>query len=631
MFATVVLARRTPAKLSYLTYRVPPSLAGSIALRQLVAAPFGKSQAYGIVFDLSQHAPILPKNQLIKDIAAIINLTPVLSEAQSDFIKDISDLYHTSFGWLIKNTLFPLQPRKIKQFASVANSGVVTAAKTPAPIHFFYHRTLPEAIPYLEKNLNDGAQNLLLVPEINQLKKISASLPTLLLREATIIDNQTSAKILYETWLRLWRGEALTVIGTRSSLFLPWTNLRNVVVLDESNPSYKSFEAAPRLETRDAARFLGWHHGATVHLLSQVPSLETYQFARQGLYPNNLFTEKVPAATPPPQIEIINLKDEYYRRNNTALSEAARKALSQVKRGEIGLCLVNKRGTASFITCQDCGFVWQCKTCRQNLTWHEQSKSLRCHFCKTNEPLPGSCPTCQGTLIKLGGSGSEKIEQLLRQITRENNGTVVRIDSDSKHIVPTVDAPLYLAATAAAWTSLPWEKITTVVFVDPDTMLQIPEYRISERLWYYIQMARLNIPATGRCFVQTRHPEQPFFQHLNNRAQWYAEELKSRRRFKYPPYWSLLKLSLSRPLQGTIAGETERLYRQLRTLTSGSENVIVLPPIASVTSGNRPSASQIIIIKIKPEVYKKTIKKLLASVPNFWKTDLNPHDLLNSL
>ena len=652
MYATVVLARRLPGPLTFLTYLVPEQLAAAITLHQLVAVPFSKSTQYGLVTALNEPPPTqLKKDQALKTIKEIINREPILSGVQFTFVEEISTLYHTPLGWLLKNTLFPLQPRKIKTFGNTitsiprlggvgvgedaqeayARSTVLSLSKLAPRTQLFQHSNETDKITYLTEQLAAGTgQQLILVPEVKQLESIKKSLPPTLADKTIIIDSTTKPKPYFEAWLRLWQGEPLIIIGTRSALFLPWQNLQAIFVLDESNPSYKSFDAAPRLETRDAARFLAWQHHAALHLLSALPSLESYYFSQQKLYESNIDgTRNKEQGTR--NLEIANLNDEYYSRNKSPLSEAAQTALSEVGNNEIGICFVNHRGSASFITCQDCQFIWKCPTCQHNLIWHEQTKNLRCHYCKTNQSLPSTCPNCHGTLIKLGGIGTEKIEGLLRPLATETNATIIRIDKDHEGAIPQTNQPLYIVTTTAGWSEIPWERVKVVVFVDPDTLLFIPEYKITERLWYYIQMSRYYAPPTARILVQTRRPEQALFQDLNNPETWYTEELKQRRRFKYPPYWFLLKIGFRHADRLTAARAANQLYERLKTLTHTTEDAIVLPPVPSFPERSKGSFNQIIIIKIKLTTYKKTTKRLLAEVPDNWKVDLNPQDLLGAI
>ncbi len=676
MLATVVLARRVPPSLAFLTYRVPEALTVNIAIHQLVLVPFGKSFQYGIISGLNdQLTKSLPPNQKLKDIKAICNPKPVLGAEQWLFLKEISELYHTSLGWLLKNTLFPLQPSKLKFFATLSENGLnkspleggvgdvgtninrLPLSKTSPRINFFrYENEAVKQIYLLEKLASNAGQQLILVPEVSQLATVPKLLSAKLADKIVIIDSTTKPKPLFAIWLRLWRGESLIIIGTRTALFLPWQHLDAIFVLDEANPSYKSFDAAPRLETRDAARFLAWQHHAALHLMGLVPSLETYYFATQKLYDSNLHETLSKLPTPPmspptsgdlslpplPEgrlggvgatvnVELINLNDEYYKRNTSPLSEDAQAALAQVGNNEIGICLVNHRGAASFITCQDCRFIWKCTNCEHNLIWHEQTKNLLCHYCKTRQTLPSACPNCHGTLIKLGGTGTEKIEQLLRPLAKDKQANIIRIDKDNDGIITLANHPLFIVATTAVWSQIPWAQVKTVVFVDPDTLLFIPEYRITERVWYYMQMARYSVPPTARVLIQTRHPEQAIFEHRNNPERWYTEELKQRRRFKYPPYWFLLKLGYHHPNRTSVVAEAGRLYEQLKTLTLLKEDAIVLPPVASFPERIRNNFGQILIVKIKLSSYKKTTKRIMAAVPPTWKADLNPQDLLGAL
>ncbi len=632
MFADIVLARRLPRQFSTLTYLIPVELKNLITIGQLVTVPFGKSLQYGVVIKTTATAPSLPPQQVLKKIKSIINPAPALTAPQLFFLQEISLLYQTSLGWLIKNTLFPLQKSKVAAFTTASNTyPFPTSSKNSAKINFFHHQSTNELDAFLQAELiKNSGQQLILVPEIDQLNAVKKSIPADLKTTAVLFDSSTKPKELFSIWLRLWRGEPLLVIGTRSALFLPWSVLTHIFVLDEANPNYKSFDAAPRIETRDAARMLAWQHKAHLTLCGSVPSLETYYFSKQGLYEHNLaepLFEKATKTNHP--IEIINLNDEQYRGNRSPLSEQATEALGEIKENEMAICIVNRRGSASYITCQDCRFIWRCRECDRPLISHEAARVLECRFCKTKQPLPSTCPNCRGALIKFSGTGTEKVERLLKPLASSQKATLIRLDADTKNKLPPTTAPLWLVTTTLTASGIPWAKVRLVVFVDPDSLLFIPEFKITERLWYYLQTARYLIPPTARCLLQTRHPDQAIFTQLAAPSVWYSEELKQRRRFKYPPYWFLLKLSFEHADRAAATREADRLFKQLNALTELKEDAIVMPPTPCYPERSKKGFGYIILIKLKLATYKQTAKKCLAFVPAEWKTDLNPLDLLS--
>ncbi len=362
MFIQVIPARRMPLSLSFFDYSVPEEYKDKIKIGQLVKIPFRNKEEFGVILDIkSSDKP----NIKTKPIKEIVFAQPFLSKEQLNFLVDISEFYHVSLGFLLKSNLIPLQIRKLKKVSSTQRTASPPINKPSKPLVYIHKNEAEKQEIILEKLSGEnghrhggvpphgGEQSLILVPELTAIKKITDLLPEDILNRAITITSEANNKELFAKWLQIWSGEKDIIIGTRTALFLPWFNLKNIILTDEGNSNYKSWDMAPRFHTRDAALFLSKHHGAQLSLLSHTLSIESYYFAKNKVYStaNDLQIKPLNKTT-----EVVDMKSEWRGGNYSLVSVDVLNEFKKTKAGDV-VFFLNRRGTASYVGCRDCGDV----------------------------------------------------------------------------------------------------------------------------------------------------------------------------------------------------------------------------------------------------------------------------------
>lgn len=653
MIIQVIPARRMPLSLPFLDYSVAEEDENNIKIGQLVKIPFRNKEEFGVVLKILPTEKPSAKTKVVK---GIIFSEPILSKEQLNFLVDISEFYHTPLSFLLKGNLIPLQVRKLKKVSSPQRTASIISK--PSKPQVFIHKNEDEKKEIILKKLaGTNGQSLILVPELTAIKKIANLLPEDILNRAITVSSEMGNKELFAKWLQIWRGEKDVVIGTRTALFLPWFNLKNIILTDEGNANYKSWDMAPRFHTRDAALFLSKHHGAELSLLSHTLSVESYYFAKNKVYTaeNNLQMAPLNKTT-----EIVDMKSEWRGGNSSLVSTDVLNELKKIKTGDV-VFFLNRRGTAGYVGCRDCGNVLKCPNCKFSLTYHQNKNILNCHYCKFSEPMPVACKNCQGVNVATHGSGTQLAEELIKKITDKiaDARPVIRIDGDeSKELAklsieeakPRTEPPSgsgtggkIIICTQLAWPYLNWNKIKLFVFLDADTLLFIPEYKIIENLWQQIRDAQYKLPLESRFLIQTGHPEHLVFTSLYDPDLFYSEQLAERRILGYPPFKYMLKLLTGNQKSAILEKEAAKVLADLSGLTpysslpkgdctgltKGNSGVKLLGPLETSPYYRNGQYWQVILAKIGYENYKQNTKLLLSKVPESWKIDPNPNTLLS--
>jgi primosomal protein N' (replication factor Y) len=608
-----------PLTLPWLDYTIPAELISLIKVGQLVKIPFRSKIEYGIVKKLIETSSFSLK---LKNILEIGNLLPVYSNAQLNFFEEVSILYQTSLGFLLKGSFFSLQKSKLQYFFSLTfKEPLISPSLVEKPV-VFTHSSVPELVKYLEENIQISAQNLILVPEVAQINQLVSQLSSEIKDKISILTSEVSPKKYTEHWFEIWSGQKTIVIGTRSALFLPFFNLKNIFFLDEANPSHKSWDMAPRFHARDIALLLSTCHQAKLHLIGHTLSVETYYFLQKGV-----FTSTLASRINSLKIEQTTLVHQHYTQkgNNSFLVENVLEKINGLHEG-ITFLFMHQRGSAHYIFCKDCNTAFTCEMCHNSYTYHARIKKLVCHACKYSTLLIVTCTSCGGNNIAMYEAGTEAVEGELKKMFP--NRIVLSIDSDTKPLQIDYTKPTIIIGTQFAWNKINWMKVRCMVFVDTDLTLSIPEYKSYEYLWYSIRNAQYLLSSEAELLIQTKKPEHFIFTSLVKPDEFYTQELSERRKFSYPPFAYIVKLFYGCPYQEAAEIEARRLYRKLKELTSTSQTITISPPLAMKPYFTKKKYWNAVIIKINYRFYKRDIKWLLKQVRDEWKVDLNPNSLL---
>ena len=281
----------------------------------------------------------------------------------------------------------------------------------------------------IDKVLNEQKSSLMLVPEIALTPQtVDRFIARFGEENIAILHSKLSVGERYDQWNKIKRGEAKIIIGARSAIFAPIQNLGLIIIDEEHDQSYKS-ETTPKYHTKEVARYLAKENNACLVLGSATPDLETYYKAQNGDIELLELTKRANEAKLP-NVEIVDLRQELNQGNKTMISGKLHQAIKEnLNNHKQTILFLNRRGFSTFVMCRDCGNTIKCKNCDITLTYHANSKKLKCHYCGYEEEIVKECPECHSKNIKYFGAGTQKLEEQVHLLFP--NASVIRMDVDT--------------------------------------------------------------------------------------------------------------------------------------------------------------------------------------------------------
>lgn len=619
LFAEIIPVKRGPLQLPFFDYSVPIELTADLKIGQLVRAPFRDTEILGIIKNISSQTTV--KKPLA--LTAIVHAVPLLSKEMLMFLTEFSEFYRSSLGSIVKSTLLPLQKSKLKKLPIPLPPTNLKNNFSKPTVYIYSNET--EKANYLQSKLTEPGQHLIIVPEISDIEPLHSLLTPERQAESCVFSSDSSVKESSALWLAVWIGEKRIIIGTRRALFLSFHNLQNIFIDDEGSSSHKSWDSAPRFHAREAALMLGKHLGAAVHLLGHRPLVETYYFVTKKIY------SLTSATLLPPLTKLFEISNPALERrggNFGPITGSLKEAIENHPTRTIFL-YCNRRGTGGFLMCRDCKTIAKCPRCEHALAYHQEKQELRCHHCLHHESHRATCTACGGVNLNISSPGTEAIAKEIRQLFPNEKRPIVQIDSDTIMAAENIKSDCIIVGTQTAWQYIPWPSLSLIAFIDADTPLFVPEYRMAETVWQLLNVARYKIPDTSELIIQTNHPEHPVFANITNPEAFYEHELQDRKMFNYPPYSYLLKLFFRHPNNHEAVAAANKLYNDLRQLTKPADLITITPPQPFFPAYSRGFYWQTILIKLPLARYKELAKTILKHVPYTWKVDPNPNTLLS--
>jgi len=471
--------------------------------------------------------------------------------------------------------------------------------------------------------LESGRSAILLVPEIGLTPAAAADLHHVFGDQVAILHSALTGDERAEQWHRIRRGEARIVVGTRSAVFAPVSNLALLVVDEEHDSSYKQ-EEVPRYHGRDVAVMRGKLSNATVVLSSATPSVESYHNAQTGKYGLIELTERV-ERRPLPEVEVVDMRFEFQQMGEDRLfsRQLVQEVSERLERGEQAMILLNRRGYSSIVLCRACGETLQCKNCSIAMTFHKSGYRMECHYCGYKRPVPKVCPGCGSEYIYFLGAGSEKVEERLHEafpqarIGRLDRDTV-RTRHDFERVLNQFHAGEInlLVGTQMIAKGHDVHGVTLVGVVGADFALGFPDFRAAERTFQLLtqvagRAGRGETP--GKVILQTFYPEHyaiKFAQEHDYRS-FYEKEVRYRKWMHYPPFTALANVLVrSDKLDQTLkwTGQLGRWFEATR-----NEGVRVLgPSVAPIMRLKRDYRYHFILKGNGRDRLNQALKKMLA-------------------
>lgn len=438
-------------------------------------------------------------------------------------------------------------------------------------------------IKLIDTQLQQGKQVLYLLPEIALTTQIIHRLKNVFGNKAGVYHSHFSDQERVEIYNNLLQANAsnsgFVILGVRSSVFLPFTNLGLIIVDEEHENTYKQYDPAPRYHARDAAIVLAQLHNAKTLLGTATPAIETYYNAINGKYGFVELTQRY-GNMELPSIQIVDMVKARKRKQlnshfSSILLDEIQNALEQ---GEQVILFQNRRGFSPFIMCQTCGYTPRCEYCDVSLTYHKYNNQLVCHYCGYTITMEHHCPQCQSADMQTCGFGTEKVEEELQLIYP--NARIGRLDLDSTRRKNAYEQIIHdfeereidiLIGTQMVTKGLDFDNVSIVGILNADSMLNFPDFRAYERS--YQLMAQVGGRAGrkykhGKVIIQISDSKNPIVHYVqqHNYLLMYNAQIEERFAFNYPPFSRIVVLTLKHVDKHIVNEATTKLYHSLKSI-----------------------------------------------------------------
>lgn len=493
----------------------------------------------------------------------------------------------------------------------------------------------------IQQALDLNKEAILLVPEISLTPQMVHRFKSRFGDEVAVLHSGLSHGEKFDEWRKIKEGRARVSIGARSNIFAPFKNLGIIIVDEEHESTYKQNER-PHYHAIDVAKVRATTNGCPVILGSATPSIESYARAEKGVYHLLEITKRAVNQTPV-DIKVIDMAEEHKRGNLSIISDTLRdKITTRIERGEQTVLLLNRRGYSNFQLCQDCGHVVTCPNCDISLTYHKMNRHLICHYCSYEEDIKQQCQACDSTAVTFRGLGTEQVEEIIRD---EFQIEVVRMDFDTTkrkgmherllNQFEDENIPILLGTQMIA-KGLDYPNVTLVGVLNADTILNLPDFRSSERTFQLLMQVAGRAgrhELSGEVIYQTYNKTHYAieFAQQQDYAGFYQSEMKFRQVARYSPYYFHVLFTVSHPLMKRVI-EGSHYVHQALTRELSTRAIIIGPAPSPIERINNQYRFQI-LLKYKSE---PTLIDMLKELDDYFfetykadglslKIDINPN------
>jgi primosomal protein N' (replication factor Y) len=458
--------------------------------------------------------------------------------------------------------------------------------------------------------LAQGRNALMLVPEISLTPQMVSQVKERFGANVAVLHSGLSQGEKYDEWRRIRRGEAKVVVGARSAVFSPLTNIGLIVIDEEHEASYKQ-EDTPRYHARDVAIWRSQYNHCPLVLGSATPSLASRARAQKGRYQLLRLTKRANQQQLP-EVKLLDLKQVKFAGKQFDLSlELVAAIKEKLAKKEQVILLLNRRGFANFMLCRNCGFVLKCPNCDLSLTMHKDSQEMICHYCGYHEPIPKTCPNCHSQQIRFLGTGTQKVQAELAELLP--TARILRMDVDTtrrkgayKRILDQFAAGQadILLGTQMIAKGLDFPNVTLVGVINADTALWLPDYNASERTFELLTQVAGRAGRAhkkGQVIIQTYNPDHYAIRLAQNQdyEAFYRYEMRMRHAGDYPPYYYTVLISVASENEQAAAKEAFMIKRKLEQHLH--QSTIILGPTPAAISKLKNQYYYQILLKYKHE------------------------------
>ena len=455
-------------------------------------------------------------------------------------------------------------------------------------------------IRLIDQVLKQGKQVLYLVPEIALTTQLTDRLRAVFGDQLVVyhsrFSNAERVEIYNEVKGERREAKGRVILGARSAIFLPFSDLGLIIVDEEHEPSYKQQDPAPRYHARSAAIMMAHWYGAKVLLGTATPSIESYYNALTGKYGLVEMKERFQGLQLP-QITMIDLQRQYHRKEMYGhfadpLVDRIREELAN---GKQVILFQNRRGYAPILQCTQCGEAPKCPNCDVTMTYHKATNSLVCHYCGHSTRIPSQCPKCGGEM-RTQGFGTERLEEEIQGLFPE--ARVARMDLDStrkKDAYQTIIDQFanhevdILIGTQMVTKGLHFNDVSLVAVLQADSLLNQPDFRSYEHAFQMLEQVSGRAGRTGsqgEVMIQTFNPKNPVFEYLkaHDYNGLYSQQIAEREFFKYPPYQRLIMLTLRHRDLGRLDAAATLLQQRLQQSFGERVSGVIIPSVSKVSN-----------------------------------------------
>ena len=480
----------------------------------------------------------------------------------------------------------------------------------------------------IEQTIADGKNVLFSLPEIALTKQIITRLEKKYGKQLGFYHQKLTDFEKVEVWKRIKNNDIKILIGTRSSLFLPFQNLGLIIIDEEHDSAYKPREVKPFFNAKDAAQVLAKFYESKVILGSATPSVESYYAAKNGKLKYVFLGERF-GEIALPKYEIINFKEAQETKNSVGhfsqfLIDKISENLANKKQTII---LHNRRGYANVVECESCGNVTYCSNCDVVMTYHKATNEMKCHYCGHKAQKPKNCPKCHSENLNTRGIGIEQIEEETQKIFNEANVERMDVDTMRKKFayeklyekIESGEAEI-IVGTQMISKGLDFNNIELVAIPKADSLLYIQDFRAEERAYQLITQVSGRagrISGRGKVYLQSYNPQHSLFQLIaeEDSDKIYSHFLREREQFLYPPFVKLILIELKHRKE-------EKVNRASQFLSSVLQKYLPLqcilgPEKAPIGKINLLYQYQILLKLPRGKKYAEYKKMILKSLDEF--------------
>ncbi|RPD98685.1 primosomal protein N' [Aureibaculum marinum] len=486
-------------------------------------------------------------------------------------------------------------------------------------------------VKLIDEVLKKGKQVLYLVPEIALTTQLINRLQKYFGNKISVFHSKYSLNERVEVWNNVLNksDKAQLILGARSSVFLPFSDLGLIIVDEEHETSYKQFDPAPRYHARDTSIVLAKLHNAKVLLGSATPSIESYYNAQQKKYGlvelNRRFGNVLL-----PEIELVDIKEGYRKKRMIGhFSERLMVLINEaLDEKEQVILFQNRRGYSPIVECTSCGVSPQCPNCDVSLTYHKIKGELQCHYCGYHRNMPHTCQACGNPTLDTKGFGTEQVELELKELFPNHN--IGRMDLDTTRgkygynkVIEAFQSQEIdiLVGTQMLSKGLDFNNVSLVGVLNADNMLNFPDFRAHEKsfqLLVQVSGRAGRAQKRGKVAIQTFNPYHQILQQVttNDYTTMYKEQLYDRHQFKYPPILRMVKITLKHKDYIKVNNAADWLYKSLYNTFSTN----ILGPTSPAISRIRNQHIKTILIKLPQNKSINLSKAVIQKIKNSFQS-----------